>query len=132
MRRFTLVGALLLCALALTAPQASASCHTHRCWHKVHAHRVLHLVEARRAAIDPYRCYGDRFAIPCWYISHESATSGLWRAVNPGGCIGAYQFCGWQVPWPVIVPGDRLETERRKLAHDRLARRLPRGSWCCY
>jgi hypothetical protein len=120
----TVVLSLAALALPTMIPgEALGSCRSHACWQRVHVHRVVHSVEKKIARVAPYRCYGDRFAIPCYYIGRESATSGLWRARNSNGCIGAYQFCGWRVPWPVIV-ASRYETLKRKLAHDRMARIL--------
>lgn len=139
MRRFTLVGALLV-ALTLTTPTASASCQSHRCWQKVHVHRLEHAVEKRIARIAPYRCYGYRSVKPCWVIGQESATSGFWRAWNPQTCgsgfhaRGLYQLCGHGEPWPVIVTwGRRLwrhyRTLKNELAHHRIAERLALAAW---
>jgi hypothetical protein len=40
-----------------------------------------------------------------------------------------YQFLGWSVPWPVIIPGNRLETLKRMLAHHRQAARMSLSNW---
>lgn len=140
MRRFTLL-AVLFAALALSAPgAASASCHTHHCWQRVHVNKLERMVKKRIARITPYRCFGERSVKPCAVIAQESSNSGLWRAWNPLSCgsgyhaRGLYQLCGHGEPWPVIVTwGKRLwrryRTLKNELAHHRIAARLGMGHW---
>lgn len=128
--RYIATAATVLFLAALPAP-AGAACHSHHCWHAVHVHRVERYVQRKIDAITPFHCFGDRFAVPCRIIGRESATTGLWTALNRESrgvpcatrACGAYQFLGWRVPWPVIV-ASKLETLKRKLAHHRMARRL--------
>ena len=132
----------ILVVLFLFPTSAHASCHTHKCWHRVHLARAEHSVEKKISRITPYRCWTItgvfRSAVSCWIIEQESATvrSGPWNALNtwvsgtPCGsrACGPYQFVGKAVPWPVIVES-RYETLKRKLAHHRMARTLPASAW---
>lgn len=62
---------------------------------------------------------GTRWAIPWHIVACESG--GDWTAVNASsGALGAYQFLGWSVPWPV-------RTEADKMAHHRQAAALWQG-----
>jgi hypothetical protein len=124
----------LLILMALVFPAtADAKCHTSKCWAIVH---TKHTIDR----ITPYQCGPVQSVKPCWVIQQESATCHYWRALN--GChgydgripcrtqaCGLYQFLGWNVPWPVIVPGNKLETLRRKLAHHRQAARMSLSNW---
>lgn len=70
---------------------------------------------------------GTRWAIPYYIVACES--HGNWNAYNPSGARGAYQFLGWNVPWPV-------RSEADKVAHHRMAARLWAGGrgashWVC-
>jgi hypothetical protein len=128
----------LLILIALLFPSsAEASCHTHKCWNKVHIHRVENYIQHKIDLITPYRCGPVQSVKPCWVVFQEASTSGYWRALNRGStgtpCLrracGLYQFLGWNVPWPVIIPGNKLETLRRKLAHHRQAARMSLSNW---
>lgn len=140
MSRFIIITVVL--SIFMFGAPAEARCHTHKCWHKVHIARAEHSVEKKIVRITPYHCWTVvgviRSAVSCWIITQESAMVrvGPWRALNTGSngipCItracGPYQFLGWRVPWPVIVPS-KYETLKRKLAHHRQARRLPASAW---
>jgi len=136
MSRFIIMLAVLLSSMMIAVP-AEASCHTHKCWHKVHIHRVERMIQHRIDVITPYQCGPVQSVKPCWVIYQESATSGYWRALNRGSsgvpCLqracGLYQFLGWRVPWPVIIPGNLLETLIRKLAHHRQASHMSLSNW---
>lgn len=133
---FMLVVVLILLLMAFPA-SADANCQTHKCWHKVHVHRVEHLIQHRIDVITPYRCGPVQSVKPCWVINQESSMAGYWRALNTWTtgtpCIqracGLYQFRGWRVPWPVIIPGNKLETLRRMLMHHRQAARMSLSNW---
>lgn len=141
MYRLIIIIAIVM-STALFAAPAEASCHTHKCWHRVHLARAEHSVEKKIVRITPYHCWTVtgviRSAVSCWIITQESATvrAGPWRALNTGSngvpcytrACGPYQFLGWSVPWPVIVRS-QYETLKRKLAHHRMARKLPLSAW---
>lgn len=136
MHRFIIIIAVVLSTMLFTVP-AEASCHTHKCWHRVHINRVENYLQRKINTITPYRCGPVQSVKPCWVVYQESATSGYWRALNRGStgtpCLrracGLYQFLGWNVPWPVIIPGNRLETLRRMLAHHRQASHMSLSNW---
>lgn len=90
---------------------------------------VVVRVLRRIAATTPYGpCYGGTWAVPCEIIDGES--DGSWTAVNGGGCVGPYQFCGWSIPWPVLS-GTRVQILRKMLAHHRQAAYLWNGGAGC-
>lgn len=124
------------------AATSDASCQTHKCWHRVHIVRAEKSVEKKIVRITPYKCWTMvgviRSARSCWIITQESAMVriGPWRALNFGSngvpcwarACGPYQFLGHDVPWPVLVRS-KYETLKRKLAHHRMALRLPVSAW---
>lgn len=133
---------LILFILAILASDSEASCHTHKCWHKVHIHHVEGFVQKKINKLTPYRCWTVtgtfRSAKPCWVITQESAMvrTGPWTALNTwtsgAPCwrraCGPYQFLGWNVPWPVLVQ-NKLERLKRMLAHHRQASRMSLSNW---
>lgn len=138
MKRLIIIIAVL--STMLFAAPADAQCHTHKCWHKVHINRVENFIQKKIDRITPYKCGPVQSVKPCWVIAQESSMCHYWRALN--GChgydgripcktqaCGLYQFLGWNVPWPVIIPGNKLETLRRKLAHHRQAARMSLSNW---
>lgn len=131
---------LLIMMILLFPSTAEASCHTHKCWKRVHVNRVERMIQHRIDVITPYKCGPVQSVKPCWVINQESSMCGYWRALN--GChgydgripcrtqaCGLYQFLGWNVPWPVIIPGNKLETLSRKLKHHRQAARMSLSNW---
>lgn len=136
------VGFILILLALFYAVKADASCHTHKCWHRVHIARASHSVEKKIDKLTPYSCWTVtgrfRSAKPCWVITQESAMvkAGPWQALNFGSngvpcwtrACGPYQFLGWDVPWPVIVRS-HYETLKRKLAHHRQAARMSLSNW---
>jgi hypothetical protein len=136
MLRLILITAVLFTFIFSTAAQAD--CHTHKCLQRVRIHSVAKKIKQ----IARYKCWTVtgtiRSARPCWIIEQESATSrvGPWNALNTWtrgvACLrracGPYQFLGWNVPWPVMVK-DKYERLKRKLAHHRMALRIPLSSW---
>lgn len=133
---------LVLLMILLIPTSAEASCHTHKCWHRVHIHRAEKSVEKKIDKLTPYSCWTVtgtfRSAKPCWVITQESAMvkAGPWNALNTWvqgiPCLrracGPYQFLGWNVPWPVIVKS-HYETLKRMLAHHRQASRMSLSNW---
>lgn len=126
---------------AIFVSDSHASCHTHKCWHRVHMKRVERLVQKKIDRITPYSCSTRsgtfRSAKPCWVIQQESAmVRSPWTALNTWTsgvpcwrrACGPYQFLGWNVPWPVIVKS-KYQTLKRKLAHHRQAWRMPLSNW---
>lgn len=137
-----IVGTILIILALFYAVKADASCQTHKCWHRVHIARAENSVEKKIDHITPYSCRTIvgifHSAVPCWVITQESAMvrAGPWNALNtwtrgyPCGnrACGPYQFVDKPVPWPVIVRS-YYKTLKRKLAHHRMARRLPFSAW---
>jgi hypothetical protein len=137
MPRILIILAIVFSTVAFST-QANADCHTHKCLQRVR----IKSVEKKIRQITPYRCPTMtgifRSARPCWIIEQESAMVrvGPWNALNTWtrgvACLrracGPYQFLGWNVPWPVMVK-DKYERLKRKLAHHRMALRIPLSSW---
>lgn len=87
----------------------------------------------RYRQVAPYRglSEGDPWlkwlAVPAYVVACETRGywgHGRWRARNPSGAIGPYQFLDWPVPWPV-------DSVRDKLAHHRMAASLGLSNWSC-
>lgn len=128
------VVAIAITAILFVAPTgAQARCQTHNCWHRVHVSNVENYVQRKINAITTFGpCFGGMWAVPCGIIDNES--DGGWNTVNIpclkaqgffGHCArGPYQFLGWPVPWPVIIPHNPLRTLINMYKHHRQAKKL--------